>query len=359
MSASLPVRYTTPTDDPKLVVSFFKLVRKFWSGATRKQAWRLTAGFVLCLAINMGLALAINLWNKFFFDALQHRNEQMLMMSVAYIAMLAVGVSIVAVALLQVRMRLQLRWREWLTGALIARWLGARKHLSPETPEPLDNPEARIAEDGRLSIEMLVDLAGGVINTFLALASFILVLWYVGGAITVKGVTIPGYLVIIVVIYTAMTSIGMYYLGWPLVARVEEKAAGEGNLRYTLTQVRQYAGSALGHEDDKKILKRSFGELSVLWIALISRQAKMASLTSGSAVLTAGIPLVLCAPKFLSGEMTLGDLMQASIAFVQVHSALNWPADNAMGLAYWSASARRVAALDLAYQAAPVAGSAG
>jgi len=48
--------------------------------------------------------------------------------------------------------------------------------------------------------------------------------------------------------------------------------------------------------------------------------------------------------------MTLGDLMQAAAAFWQVHAALNWLADNALSLANWSASARRVAALDLAYQ---------
>ncbi len=42
------------------------------------------------------------------------------------------------------------------------------------------------------------------------------------------------------------------------------------------------------------------------------------------------------------GDMSLGDVMQASAAFIQVHAALNWPADNAMGLAHWAASARRV-----------------
>jgi ABC-type uncharacterized transport system fused permease/ATPase subunit len=47
--------------------------------------------------------------------------------------------------------------------------------------------------------------------------------------------------------------------------------------------------------------------------------------------------------------MTLGDLMQAATAFMQVHTALNWLADNALSLANWSASARRVAALDMLY----------
>jgi len=337
-------------DDQKLIRYFLKLVLQFWSGTTKKIAWVLGSGFLLSLVVNMLFALAINLWNKFFFDALQHRDQEALIWSIVYMLLLSVGVGLAAVALLQVRMRLQLRWREWLTGVLIARWLSGRKLFPIETPDPLDNPEARIAEDGRLSIEILVDLSGGVINTILALSSFSLVLWYVGGAIVINGVSISGYLVIVVVLYTGLTSIGMYYLGWPLVARVEDKAKAEGNLRYSLTQVRQNAGSALGFEEDKKILDRSFAALAVIWLALIGRQAAMTCFSSGSTVLSAGIPLLLCAPKFLSGEMTLGDLMQASAAFVQVHSALNWLADNAMGIAHWAASARRVAELDLACQ---------
>jgi putative ATP-binding cassette transporter len=56
---------------------------------------------------------------------------------------------------------------------------------------------------------------------------------------------------------------------------------------------------------------------------------------------------VLGAPKYLAGDMSLGDLMQAAAAFLQVQLSLNWLADNALSLANWSASARRVAILDL------------
>jgi putative ATP-binding cassette transporter len=57
------------------------------------------------------------------------------------------------------------------------------------------------------------------------------------------------------------------------------------------------------------------------------------------------VPLLLGAPKYLSGEMTLGSLMQAATAFMQVQVALNWLADNALRLADWFASSRRVSQL--------------
>src|SRR5450631_795943 len=43
--------------------------------------------------------------------------------------------------------------------------------------------------------------------------------------------------------------------------------------------------------------------------------------------------------------MTLGSLMQAATAFVQIQAALNWLADNAMRLADWFASSHRVTQL--------------
>ena len=57
------------------------------------------------------------------------------------------------------------------------------------------------------------------------------------------------------------------------------------------------------------------------------------------------VPLILCAPKYLAGEMTLGQVMQAASAFVTVQIAFNWLVDNYPRLADWTASARRVASL--------------
>jgi putative ATP-binding cassette transporter len=57
------------------------------------------------------------------------------------------------------------------------------------------------------------------------------------------------------------------------------------------------------------------------------------------------LPIILCAPKFLEGSMTLGEVMQAASAFTIVQAAFNWLVDNYPRLADWAASARRVASL--------------
>jgi ABC-type uncharacterized transport system fused permease/ATPase subunit len=57
---------------------------------------------------------------------------------------------------------------------------------------------------------------------------------------------------------------------------------------------------------------------------------------------------ILCAPKYLSGAMSLGELTQSAAAFVVVQGAFNWVVDNYQRLADWRSSAHRVATLLLA-----------
>jgi putative ATP-binding cassette transporter len=57
------------------------------------------------------------------------------------------------------------------------------------------------------------------------------------------------------------------------------------------------------------------------------------------------IPILLCAPKYVGGTMTLGQMMQAASAFVTVQVAFNWIVENYPRLADWTASAHRVASL--------------
>ena len=167
-------------------------------------------------------------------------------------------------------------------------------------------------------------------------ASFVGVLWFIGGSLTFAGVTIPGYLVIAVVIYSASTSFGMLLLGRPLVARVEAKAAAEADFRFELSHTRENAETIAligGDDAERERHFARFDQVAIRWVSVIGRQARMLFLSSGNNVLAPVIPLMLGAPKYLAGEMSLGDLMQAAAAFIQVQLALNWLADNSLRLA--------------------------
>ncbi len=325
----------------------------FWLGPTRVKAWGFTLGLFAALLLNLAAAVAVNGWNKFFFDALQYKDEHRILLSIYLVLGLAVVCALTGALLQQVRMRLQLRWREWLTKTLVRRWMERRRFYQLSILDLVDNPEARIAEDGRLAIELFVDFTAGVTNAALTAASFVGVLWFIGGSLTLFGVEIPGYLVIAAVLYSGITSFGVLLIGRPLVARVEQKAAAEADFRYALTRTRENAETIAligGDEDERVKLDASFDALALPWLKVIGRQTRMMLMSSSNTVLAPVIPLLLGAPKYLAGEMSLGDLMQAAAAFTQVQNALNWLSDNSLRLADWFASARRVAALDSAFR---------
>ena len=328
---------------------FLRLSLGFWSGKTRARAWLLTSAVLFFLFANLGAALAVNRWNKFFFDALEQKDTKTVILGLGLVLALALFSAAFSVGLLHARMRLQVRWRQWLTRTLIGRWL-ADRHFYQLTivHTEADNPEARIAEDGRIAIELLVDFSLGVLNAVLAAVSFIGILWVVGGSLTVAGYSIPGYMVFACIIYSTITTLSMFLLGRPLVRRVEEKAAGEAQLRYELTRVKDNAENIAligGDDDERERLDVTFSDLVQRWLGVIVWQGRMMWLNGANLVLAPVVPLLLGAPKYLSGEMTLGSLMQAATAFVQVQVALNWLADNALRLADWFASSHRVTQL--------------
>jgi putative ATP-binding cassette transporter len=291
----------------------------------------------------------VNRWNKFFFDALEQRDTQTVILGLGYILALALLSAAFSVGLLQVRMRLQVRWRQWLARALIARWLADRHYYQLAVVHTqAENPEARIAEDGRISIELLVDMSLGILNAVLAAVSFVGILWIVGGSLTVMGFSIPGYMVFACIIYSTITTTAMFLLSQPLVRRVEQKAAGEAQLRYELTRVKDNAENIAmigGDEDERQRLNVTLSDLVQRWFGVVVWQGRMMWLNGANLVLAPVVPLLLGAPKFLSGDMTLGSLMQAATAFMQVQLALNWLADNALRLADWFASSHRVTQL--------------
>lgn len=370
-----------------MIPRFIRLATGYWRGHSRPAAWLLSFGFLACLVMSTFMALAVNRWSKSFFDALQSHQVDAIIQSIVQLTMLAVGTGAASIATTQVRMRLQVGWRLWLAATLIESWLQNGMRRERAMSSSIDNPEARIADDGRLSIELLVDLVGGVINIFLVSTAFIVVLWQVGGGYKVLGVDVPGYLVFAVIFYSMLTSLGMWFVGRPLIASVEAKAAAEGDFRYALTRARHEFEAAMveteadkrtridgyllhpvkkwtpvlskaASPDNKDVFRNPFDrflfKLVQTWDQVIQGQTKIVFLTYANNLLAPAVPLVLGAPKYLAGDMTLGDLMQAAAAFLQVQLSLNWLADNALSIANWSASARRVAALSLAMESQSV-----
>lgn len=336
-----------------LLKRFWISARGFWGKNGEKSAWFFSIGLLLFIAINVAFQYGVNVWNRHLFDAIEQRNASTVyFLSLIFLPLVAGSVAVVTFQV-YIRMFIQRHWRSWLTRELIGRWLAQGRYYQLNLIDgDHQNPEARIAEDLRIATESPVDFVAGVIAAFVSASTFIVVLWTLGGTLTVPiggtMIAIPGFLVITALIYAIITSASIIFIGRRFVQVSEAKNQVEAEFRYTLTRVRENGESIAllgGEEEERNELDKNFVSVRHWW-RLVSHQLMRTTLVSHSSLLIAPVvPVLLCAPKLLAGDMTLGQIMQAASAFTIVQTAFGWLVDNYPRLADWNASARRVASL--------------
>jgi len=214
------------------------------------------------------------------------------------------------------------------------------------------NPEYRIADDIRLATESPVDFFTGITTAVLSALTFIVVLWTIGGSLSFElagmEITIPGFLVVAAVAYAVLASGSMVFIGRRFVTVSEKKNQAEAEFRYVLTRLSENGESiaVLGGEgEERNAVNASLRNVLRRWRDICWQTMRTTIVSQTSSYVAPVLPVLLCAPKFLDGSMSLGEVMQAASAFTIVQSAFNWLVDNYPRLADWTASARRVSSL--------------
>src|SRR6266576_285442 len=336
-----------------LLTRFWISARGFWGKNGDRLAWILSIGLLVLIVANVGFQYGINVWNRAIFDAIERRDSGTVFYLTAVFFPLAIGSVALGVAQMFARMNIQRRWRAWLTSSVVSRWLtNGRYYQLNLVAGDHQNPEYRIAEDLRIATDSPVDFVGGVSSAFLSATTFIVVLWTIGGALTVtvfgSTLTIPGFLVIAAVLYAAIASGSIVAIGRGFVRISEDKNQAEAEYRYTLTRVRENGESIAllgGEQEERDGIDKTFTKVLHQWARIAGQHMRTTLVSQGSGLIAPVVPLLLCAPKFLDGSMTLGQVMQAASAFTIVQTAFGWLVDNYPRLADWNACARRIASL--------------
>jgi putative ATP-binding cassette transporter len=324
----------------------------FWKGGDR-LAWPFTIGLFLLVLATVAAQYGINVWNRAIFDGLEKRDaSRVLTIALIFFPLAATSVGL-GVAAVYCRMAMQRRWRAWLSDHMLDAWLkNGRYYQLNLVSGDHQNPEGRLTEDLRVATDAPVDFAVGVSTASLSALTFIYVLLTIGGSLTISlgggEVTIPAFLVIAAVIYAVVASGTMTIVGRKFVEVSEAKNQAEADYRYKLTRVRENGESIAllgGEEEERAGLDRSLVEVLRKWRALCVQHMRTTIVSQGSGIVAPVLPIILCAPKFLDGSMSLGEVMQAASAFTIVQAAFNWLVDNYPRLAEWNAGARRVASL--------------
>ena len=336
-----------------LLARFWEAALGFWRIGGGRIAWPLTFTVIAIALVNLALQYRLNVWHRGMFDALDKRDGSAVLYQTAIFFPLIAAVVGVAAGATYAKLTLQRRWREWLNAHVLDQWLiSGRYYQLNLVPGDHTNPEYRVAEDLRVSVEAPVDFSIGVFSAVTSAIVFIGVLWFIGGELTIPiGSTvlrIPGFLVVAAFIYAVLASGSMIMIARGFVAVSENKNQAEADYRYRLTRLREHGESIAllgGDTEERAGLDGAFTMVRQRWYELMLQYIRTTIVSQSSNGLAPIIPILLCAPKYVAGTMTLGEVMQAASAFMIVQVAFNWLVENYPRLADWTASASRLGSL--------------
>lgn len=338
---------------------FLQLAGPYWRSEEKwKIRWRLTL-FAILTVCQVIIPIQINLWNARLFDALEQRSIHQFYALIAQIVVILIASMTVTGLHLRLKRQLQLGWRRWLTRRLQDNWMAMGHHYQLiHLPGNHDNPDGRIAEDIRTCTESAVDLAHSLVYCGLLLFSFINILWTLSEGISITlgqtTIPIPGFMVWVALAYASVASSLALWMGQPLIRATDRRQTAEANFRFGLVRARENSEAiALVHGEvgERRRFSELFRGIEGAWRRQTAGLTRLFLFTSGYAVFSTAFPILIAAPRYIAGTISLGQTMQSALAFQQLTSALSWPVDNMQKVAEWRASVERVLSLNDALQA--------
>ena len=336
--------------------SAWALTRPYFVSEQRWVACGLLAAVVALNLAFVYLAVLFNQWNQVFYDSLQEKNSVVFWEQLWRFCYLAFIYIVIAVYKFYLSQLLEIRWRAWLTQQFLTRWLSDQAfyvmelaRFGPAQGAQADNPDQRIQEDIGQFTAMTLGLAMGLLHAVVTLASFVGILWALSGdfgfSLGGSDYTIPGFMVWMALLYCGVGSVLTHYIGRSQIALNFQQQRLEADFRHHLIRVREYSESIAldgGADNENQRLRGRFDDVLGNFMRLLRAQKNLVWFTSFFGQAAVVFPFVVAAPRFFSGAIKLGDLMQISSAFGQVQGAMSWFVDSYSSLATWRATTDRL-----------------
>jgi putative ATP-binding cassette transporter len=337
----------------------WRLLKPYWASEEKWKARGLLAT-VVALALGMVyLNVLFNEWNRVFYNALENKDFitfKAQLWRFSYLAFIYIAVAIYKVYLTQA---LEIRWRGWMTRQYMDGWLSRQTYYRIEQTSSADNPDQRIAEDLKFLTNGSLTLSLGLLSSVVTLVSFIGILWSVSGPLSFvmngRDWVIPGYMVWFAVAYAGIGSLLVAWIGKPLVQQNFQQQRFEADFRFGLIRIRENAESVAlyrGEPQEHAQLEKRFDRIRDNWWQIMRTTKRLNVASTFYAQFAIIFPFLVGAPRYFSGAITLGGLMQISSAFGQVQTALSWFIDAFSSLAEWKASVNRLSGFHAAVDAA-------
>jgi putative ATP-binding cassette transporter len=318
-----------------LLAHYTRWGRQFWRLAwpyfTPKRSWKplLTVALVLLLALfAVRMNVLFSFWSKDFYDAVQALDASKFWLFMGLFGVLASIHVVRELFTYYVQQSFEIHWRTWLNEKLSNDWLERGAYYRGQfVPEPTDNPDQRIQVDIASFVTFSLSLSIGAIRALVSLVEFTIILWALSGALALWGVEIPRGMVFLVYLYVLVATVFAFKIGRPLIQLnfLNEKLGAD--FRYALMRLREYSENIAfyrGENVERNTLFSRFQALIKNIWAIVFRTLKFNGFNLTVSQIAVIFPWLIQAPRFLAGQIKLGDVMQTARAFGEVEEALSF-----------------------------------
>ncbi|VVO32297.1 SbmA/BacA-like family transporter [Pseudomonas fluorescens] len=316
----------------------------YWKSEERGFAWVSLFALVIISLLGVVTALIINEWYNYFYNSIQELNVRrfyVLILIFFGVMIFSVLRSVLVTYLLDI---MAVRWRKWLTNYYLDAWMmsyASRGIIESD----VDNPDQRIAEDINKFTYETLDLGSGLIYAATSIASFGIVLINISGDVSVLGVVIPFYMFWAAIIYALGGTYAIQKIGAKLASLSNKQQSSEADFRYFLVRFRDRSSIMPPFPGGGVEKDRISGKLDVSLSnmrKIISVKVRLSLFTECYSQLSLVFSSLLAAPRFFSGSISFGDLMQINSAFGNLYENLSWFVNVYPRLADWKATTYRL-----------------
>ncbi|SDH66186.1 putative ATP-binding cassette transporter [Pseudomonas flavescens] len=343
--------------------SAWQLIRPYWLSDDKWHAYGLLALVIALDLLTVYCAVSISNWQKAFFDALSAFEREAIWPLMWTLGALIAAITLASTFSMFFRQLLEIRWRSWLTEVFLVRWLNDHAYQRIEAGQLADNPDQRIAEDLNHLAGKTLSLSLGLLKNIVNVVSYSVILWGLSGSLSLGAVGIdwalPGYMLWAAVLYALVGSWIMEKIGKPMVGLDYRQQQYEADFRYLLVRLREHAEQVAfyrGEPIEHQRLRQAFHAIRHNWRGLMTYTKRVAFTESIYVEVGSILPYVIAIPRYFARQITIGGVMQLSVGFARLRTALSWFLFNYKELALLRSVLQRLREFDQALKAVPVAG---
>jgi putative ATP-binding cassette transporter len=337
----------------RLAHALWQITRIYWVSPDAKWGGLLLAGAVALEYGAVRTTFYVSDAQRRMIEVLEGRDATHFLYRIGWFIGLSLCLVVVSAVRIYLRQRLEIRWRRGLTGDYVGRWIRPDAYVQTQLHAgAIDNPDQRIAEDIRDFVASALGLSLSLLSALATLISFGGLLWTLSSAWVIPsgGVQrqVPGLLLWAAMAFSAVSMWLTHLLGRRLVPINYDRFRYEADFRYGLVRYRNHVEEVAlsrGEAVERLGAVARFRSVVDVFLQQFRAELQLSVLTGTLGQMNSLVPVILGAPSYFNGLVTLGLIVQTRVAYDQVSGALSWFVNAYREIARWRANIERLAAL--------------